>query len=627
MSAPQASPVEAVYATSAGAVTSGSRVALGRSSTLEDLPLYKESFPRSWQELKDILWRSPHIPDALLGFIVFQIVFADQELDIQWQWMGIYGLLLLLIARYARTPLAFFKGGIKDTAQDRSSFWLLTGSAFISWIFAKSIQNASKLGARYGWMGGLAYATYYTSFASAAIVIYFMRKNHGYTSLPEAINHRYGPVATISFSFAVTYRLYQEIWSNSTVVAGFYGDFNDAEWWMAAIVSTFIPFAYVSLGGLRSSLTSDAIQAVLAVVLLVVLLSVIAHRVDGLQDECDDAGRDDCNALTWQPVEDRKLLSMENGVDLAIIGLMQGMFSYPFFDPVLTDRAFLAEPGTMLRAFILGGTAAAVFIFLFSIVGIYGNMAATLDEDIDPDLQSGVEDGEPADVAEYISTHVFSITNIIFLTTSISTLDSTFASTAKLAAEMSTFAQTLVPQRLSEATETHMALGRFAIRAIALFGTLPLLQDPDELSATTVSGTVVMGLGPPVIALVFLPKEGFYPLSFLSSFWLGATLGFLYQYSNEEPDDIHMNNDRYELGDGSYRKLLWFNVVGTFSCLGAFILFFCLEHFILNKHVDFWKDRQPPALGNPHAMIAVKKEALVEIAMLEQMKDAQKSAD
>ncbi len=42
-------------------------------------------------------------------------------------------------------------------------------------------------------------AAYYTSFASVGIVIYFMRTRKGYRSLPEAINQRYGPLATLSF--------------------------------------------------------------------------------------------------------------------------------------------------------------------------------------------------------------------------------------------------------------------------------------------------------------------------------------------------------------------------------------------------------------------------------------------
>ena len=67
-------------------------------------------------------------------------------------------------------------------------------------------------------------AAYYTSFASVGIVIYFIRTRQGYRSLPEAINERYGSTATLAFGLAVLFRLYQEVWSNALVVAGFYGD-------------------------------------------------------------------------------------------------------------------------------------------------------------------------------------------------------------------------------------------------------------------------------------------------------------------------------------------------------------------------------------------------------------------
>ena len=60
------------------------------------------------------------------------------------------------------------------------------------------------------------------------------------------------------------------------------------------------------------------------------------------------------------------------------IGCMQGVLSYPFFDPVLTDRAFLASPKAMLISFLLAGLISGTFIFLFAFMGIFGNMVAVL---------------------------------------------------------------------------------------------------------------------------------------------------------------------------------------------------------------------------------------------------------
>ncbi|EEC43005.1 predicted protein [Phaeodactylum tricornutum CCAP 1055/1] len=467
----------------------------------------------------------PHAVDTIMLFVAFQIAYAATNPSIQWQYMAIYGLGLLLVTKVAHSPLEFFKGGIADTATDRSSYAILAGSTFISWIFAKSIQNASILGARYGILGGFAYGTWYIAFLSVGVVCYYLRTNQGYTSLQEAIFER----------LAVLFRLYQEIWSNSLVVASFYGDYNTASWWIAALLSTFIPFVYVSLGGLRSSLISDVIQALLAVILLVTVLGVIGKQVNELSDECEVAGRGDCNLFQWDTNVGVATNTLEGGWDLAIVGLIQGLFSYPFFDPVLTDRAFLASPKTMLRAFLTGGVISFLFIFFFGFIGIFGNLAATVDETIDPALLTGISTGIPADVARYLGTGVFTITNIIFMTTSISTLDSAFASTAKLFAELRTFFWKWKPEKLANVTDQHVALGRFAIRFIALLGTLPLLQDPSALDATTVSD------------------------------WQHLTVG-----------------------EGSYAKLLWFNLVGSVATLGAFVVFFGLEKYVLSKVVPLY---------------------------------------
>ena len=93
----------------------------------------------------------------------------------------------------------------------------------------------------------------------------------------------------------------------------------------------------------------------------------------------------------------------------------------------------------------------------------------------------------------------------------------------------------------------HLHAGRLLILLIAVVGVLPLLADPTALDATTVSqspltccqcikpaqqlfsvqdrlppmlqvsGTIVLGLGPPVFALMFV--KGYKPLVFHIPFW------------------------------------------------------------------------------------------------------------
>ncbi len=63
----------------------------------------------------------------------------------------------------------------------------------------------------------------------------------------------------------------------------------------------------------------------------------------------------------------------------------------------------------------------------------------------------------------------------------------------------------------------HLTMGRIIIIILAVAGLLPLIGDAKALDATTVSGTVVLGLGPPIFALMFV--DGYRPLTFHLPFW------------------------------------------------------------------------------------------------------------
>lgn len=78
------------------------------------------------------------------------------------------------------------------------AFCLIAMTSFVSWVMAKSIQNSSKLGAKYGMLGGLAYAAWFVGVFTTGVIVYFLRKQ-GYYSLPDFINDRYGPLATVIF--------------------------------------------------------------------------------------------------------------------------------------------------------------------------------------------------------------------------------------------------------------------------------------------------------------------------------------------------------------------------------------------------------------------------------------------
>jgi hypothetical protein len=73
--------------------------------------------------------------------------------------LAIFGVAMYVISPRARgkDPEEQFFGG-KDEAGRETSGFFLTSSVLISWIFAKSVQNAADLGQKFGLPGGAAYA-------------------------------------------------------------------------------------------------------------------------------------------------------------------------------------------------------------------------------------------------------------------------------------------------------------------------------------------------------------------------------------------------------------------------------------------------------------------------------------
>jgi Na+/proline symporter len=514
-----------------------------------------------------------HVFVALLtvALIIYVNVAGESR---EWNWLIVWGGLMICLSAWTLTPSDFFRAGIKDTNESCSGIAMIATSTFIAWIFAKSIYNAAILGGRYGFIGGVAYACYYGAFLCVAVTVYRLRKK-GFTSLPAAIHARYGPLACVTYLMAILFRLEQEVWSNALVVASFYGDEHSKKWWLAAVCAAAIPCVYTVLGGLKSSLYSDVFQGIVAFTFLIGILTPIFIDAEGLN--CPDGRPGGCNLFTWRPKPEISPLSLEGGLDLAVVGILQGFLSYGFMDPVLTDRAFLLRPKSMVTAYIIGGCLGAAFIMLFSLIGVYGNMAYNLDP---TNAMSAMKKGDPAATTEYMGSAFFSIVNVIFITSSISTVDSTFTCTAKVVGpEFIDFLKTGNIKKLRHANNVDMLAGRVSIVVMLVLGLLPLLNDDlTALSATTQTGTLLMGLGPPLLFLADL--EGYRPLCFHIPFWVGACLGIVYVFTDK--------NNRYytknlvdissiAIGDGVYKNLLGINVLGTGLAFFSFF-FFSLEN-------------------------------------------------
>jgi Na+/proline symporter len=520
-----------------------------------------------------------------------------------------YSWALILSSQMSFTPSAFFRGtgqSLKEVVKyfmlgeeasaassdqpageapkekvREVSFSVLAPSAFISWIFAKSIYNASSLGGKYGMIGCYGYTGWYLSFFAAAFVGYKLRTGpFSFGSLPQAVEFCYGHASVVLFMLMLFYRLFNEVWSNAIVVASFYGEYQTNSWWTAVAMSVVVPGLYVTMGGMKSSLMSDVIQACLFVGFLLFILGAIsAETPEGV--DFFNYGTD------W---------TLEGGLDLWFAAIIQGLLSYAFFDPVLTDRTFLATPGTMVRSFLAGGLTAGAFIIFFGMLGVLGKI-------------KGVG-GDPVAVADTISPGFRLVVCIVMMTSSLSTLDSTFSSTSKLVGlELAGFipyfrtshpeAGPLHPSD-PDIADKHVMLGRVAIALMCLIGTLPLISTNNALSATTVSGTMVMGLAPSIYLMCFWKKSWRpAPLAFLLPLIAGFVLGGLYstKVCMDPPECLVkknwyvVNGPGWVIGKGSYGPLLGVNLYGHLLCFLCSIVGFAINQCI-------WKvgeaDRAPP---------------------------------
>ncbi len=455
------------------------------------------------------------------------------ELQTLLPWLVLAGYCGLLIAVVPRNVSAGqFFGGTSGQGNP-PGLWLLTASAAISWIFAKSINNAAGLAAAFGVSGGIGYGIYYLRFVVAAVGIRYIRAR-GHTSLSGFLTDKYGRTAARLFLIAIAVRLFNEVWSNTKVTALYFGSEGSEGYWIAVLLVTAFTVYYSFKGGLRGSILTDGAQMILAAVLLVIILIVLGP---GLVER------------GIPPVDRETTLG---GLTFCALAFVQ-IFSYPFHDPVLTDRAFITEPRTMMKGLILAGLLSGGFIMLFSIVGLYGRAF-------------GLEGDPSVAVPAAIGLPMLLVFNAIMLTSAGSTLDSTFASTAKLGARD-------WPEEKGEPDEAQTKKGRKLIIRIALLGNLPLLAiyvgdaGPAIIAATTISGTMVMGLAP-IFLLSFIRRTG--RASFHLAFWPGLALGLLMVIEGILHTSILP--DRIDIGVGNYADDLGVNLYGLILCTAGYLI-------------------------------------------------------
>jgi Na+/proline symporter len=434
-------------------------------------------------------------------------------MDVQfWQWSLVIAssLVLFFLSPLAKNTNQFFKAVQKRKSPNT---FMLMGSLVISWIFAKSITNAANLGLDYGIVGGVAYAAYYLSFAVAGIIIYRMRLHGKYTSIHHFLTSKFGKGAVAVFSILIAIRLFNEVWSNTMVIGSYFGDIGSNPYYWSILVFTGLTLAYVLKGGMSSSIFTDVLQMGLFGILLIVILSAIFTSKE---------------TFTPTQVISSGVWSFDMGLNLLFAAVLQS-FSYPFHDPVLTDRGFLSSPKVTLKSFLWASIVGGICIVLFSIIGVYAQLQ-------NMQGQAAVEVGKAFGVV------ILLVINFIMITSAASTLDSTFSSFSKLLA---------VDLNLGNS----LKFGRWSMVAIAVLGTIPVFLNAEILSATTISGTMIIGLTP-----VFLFWKSNAPkISFHLSVFCGILFGFLLIFS-WFPQSLIFTT-------GKYADLLWINFWGILGCI------------------------------------------------------------
>lgn len=455
-----------------------------------------------------------------------------------WVAMIVYAVVMFALSPRATTVAEFFsakKGGEREI-----STGFLIGSVVISWLFAKSITNAANLGASYGLVGSFAYAAWYVSIPVVGIVVYKLRQNFEIGSLSEFVTSKYGRLASLGFLVAVLIRLFNEVWSNTAVVAAYFGAAGSLGYYVAAAAFAGLTLGYSLRGGLRSSVLTDAFQCGMAVFLLVFALALVVP----------DAGVGATLASgEW---------TLKGGLDLLLVGLVQAL-SYGFHDPVLTDRGFITKPKRMLRGYLAAGLVAGGFIVLFGLIGVHAKV-------------TGIAVGEdaPLQVAQAFGVSVLAGMSVMMMLSAGSTLDSTLSSFSKAVVQDLGGVGENRASRTSVPLETlghwirdrdPIRLGRWVMVVTVLIGSLPLYAGAEILEATTISGTMVLGLAP-VFLFWFVDRAG--PFAFHLAFWPGVLLGIAHT-AGATPTWL-------AIGPGSYAGLLGANLAGTALVFTGFAL-------------------------------------------------------
>ncbi len=370
-----------------------------------------------------------------------------------------------LLSPRVQTADGFFKG-FSDTGA-APSLWTLVLSQVTTWIFARSLLTAAILGFYYGIAGALAYAAYYASFITGGKIIDHLRFKHGKDNIQSFMQEQFGSTGNHCYNSVVVLRLLSEVFSNLLVIVILLKEvfgINDTSIHLLSMAGVAcITLAYSTFGGLRASIRTDVLQAVLVIAALAMLFTLMLFHP----------------GFSWSAALSSSPDITSPGWVLLAVAFLQ-VWSYPLHDPVMMDRGFLADRSITRKSFYFAAVISIICILVFALLGVFAGLVKLEGEAMIATLSRLF--GEP-----YMMAFVFAL--VISAT---STLDSTFSSASKLIA---------VDMKLVKPTVTN---GRLVMLAFLMGGGSFLLLDSKDLyAAVAVSGTVSMFLAPVIFFTIW----------------------------------------------------------------------------------------------------------------------------
>ena len=353
-----------------------------------------------------------------------------------------------------QTADGFFRGFSDNGAAP--TLWTLVLSQVTTWIFARSLMTAAILGYYYGIAGALAYAAYYLSFLTGGLIVDHLRFKHKHTNIQGFMSEHFGIPGNICYNLVIAVRLLSEVFSNLIVIGLIFGISGSTDYVWAILAVALVTFGYSMFGGLRASLRTDVVQAILLFCALAMLAAIMVFH----------------NDFSFKDILISSPDISSPGWVLLVVALLQ-VWSYPLHDPVMMDRGFLADRETTKKSFYYAALISVLCIILFALLGVFAGVLKVADESMRETL------------TRLFGDTTMIIFNIALIISAVSTLDSTFASASKLVA---------VDMNIIKPTAAN---GRIVMAAFLIGGALFLFLGTDDLyAAVAVSGTVSMFLAP-----------------------------------------------------------------------------------------------------------------------------------